>query len=294
MSWLQLSLTVSQDQAPLIETLFENMGALSVTFGDAGDEPILEPGLGETPLWQATRVTALFEGTRNPDELRSLVSQNLQRDLSRHLKLETLEDQTWERAWMDAFHPMRFGQRLWVCPTGQQPEQEDAVILELDPGLAFGTGTHPTTALCLEWLDRAELTGKEIIDFGCGSGILAVAALALGAAQVIAVDHDPQALVATESNASKNRVADRLHIQDARQPPEGPCDILLANILAGTLIELEPILADLVSPGGQIILSGILSEQAAEVIACYAEHFQMQAPIEQDDWVLLEGKRHLG
>jgi ribosomal protein L11 methyltransferase len=294
MSWLQLSLTVSENQAPLIEALFENMGALSVTFGDAGDEPILEPDIGETPMWQATRVTALFEGTQDPDTLRGLVSQSLKHDLCHQLQLERLEDQAWERTWLDAFHPMRFGQRLWVCPAGQLPEQDDAIILELDPGLAFGTGTHPTTALCLGWLDQSDLAGKEVIDYGCGSGILAVAALALGAKQVIAVDHDPQALEATKDNAAKNRVGDRLSIHSVEEVPTTTCDIMVANILAGTLITLEPTLAKLVAPGGQIILSGILTEQATSVAKSYDAHFQMNKPIEQEGWVLLEGKRRLG
>jgi ribosomal protein L11 methyltransferase len=292
--WLQLSLTVSEDQAPLIEALFENMGALSITLGDAGDEPILEPGLGETPLWQATRVTALFEGDRDPDELQSLVSQSLHTDVCRHLTLERLEDQAWERAWMDAFHPMCFGQRLWVCPNNQPPGAEDAVVVELDPGLAFGTGTHPTTALCLRWLDGADLSGKTLIDYGCGSGILAVAALVLGAKQVIAIDHDPQALEATRDNAAKNRVADRLSIHSVGQAPDIQADIVLANILAGTLIQLEPTLASLVVPGGEIILSGILTEQASEVSQAYTGHFQMQDPVEQEGWILLEGQRALG
>ena len=180
MPWIQLSLTVPKEQAPLVEALFENMGTLSVTLGDAGNEPILEPSLGETPLWQATRVTALFDGSQNSDELRSLINQSLNADVSRQLVFEHLEDQAWERTWLDDFHPMRFGRRLWVCPTGQRPKAEDAIIMELDPGLAFGTGTHPTTALCLRWLDRTNLAGKTVIDFGCGSGILAVASTAAG------------------------------------------------------------------------------------------------------------------
>lgn len=294
MSWLQLSLTTSEEQAPLVETLFENMGALSITLGDAGDEPILEPDIGKTPLWQATRITALFEGDRDPDELRGLVSQSLNADVCRLLTVERLEDQAWERAWLDAFRPMRFGRRLWVCPNNQPPGAEDAVVVELDPGLAFGTGTHPTTALCLRWLDGADLSGSTLIDYGCGSGILAVAALTLGAKRVIAIDHDPQALEATRDNAIKNHVDDRLEILGSDQTPTIKADIILANILAGTLIELEPMLASLVSPGGRIILSGILSEQADSVAKAYAPHFQMQAPVEQEDWILLEGSRTLG
>jgi len=291
MPWLQLSLTVPKEQAPLVEALFENMDALSVTLGDAGDDPILEPALGETPLWQATQVTALFEGKRDPDTLRSLINQSLNSDVSRQLKIERLEDQAWERAWLADFHPMRFGQRLWVCPTGQQPAADNAIVMELDPGLAFGTGTHPTTALCLRWLDSINLKNQTIIDFGCGSGILAVAALLLGAERAIATDHDPQALQATLDNARKNHVDSRLEIQEPSQMPSIQADILLANILAGTLIELKTVLASQVKPGGRIILSGILTEQADEVSQAFSSHFDMQPPATQGEWVALEGTR---
>jgi len=291
MAWLQLSLTTPKEQAPLIEALFENMGALSITLGDAGDDPILEPGLGETPLWQATVVTALFEADRDPDELRSLINQSLNSDVSRQLKIERLEDQAWERAWLADFHPMPFGQHLWVCPTGQRPESNDAIIMELDPGLAFGTGTHPTTALCLKWLDSINLKDQTVIDFGCGSGILAVAALLLGAKQAVATDHDPQALQATLDNARKNHVDARLAIKKPRQMPALQADILLANILAGTLIQLETVLASHVKPGGRIILSGILTEQSDDVSQAFSAHFEMQPPLIQEEWVALEGRR---
>jgi len=289
--WLQLSLITPKEQAPLIEALFENMGALSVTLGDAGDEPILEPGLNETPLWQSTQITALFEGNCDPDNLRSCINQSLNSDVSRQLKIERLEDQAWERAWLADFHPMQFGQRLWVCPTGQQPNADNAIIMELDPGLAFGTGTHPTTALCLKWLDSINLKKQTVIDFGCGSGILAVAALLLGAEQAIATDHDPQALQATLDNARKNHVDSRLEIKKPGQMPSIQVDILLANILAGTLIQLESLLASQVKPGGRIILSGILIEQADEVSQAFNRHFEMRPPTVQEEWVALEGVR---
>ncbi len=289
--WLQLSLTTTKEQAPLVEALFENMGALSTTLVDAGDEPILEPGLGETPLWQATTITALFEGERDPNELRSLIHQSLNADCSRQLKIAPLKDQPWERTWLADFHPMLFGERLWVCPAGQRPEAANATILELDPGLAFGTGTHPTTALCLRWLDSIDLKNQTVIDFGCGSGILAIAALLLGARQAIATDHDPQALQATLDNARKNQVESRLEIKAPNQLPAIQADILLANILAGTLVQLEPLLASLVTPGGRIILSGILVEQADEVSQTFSSHFKMQPPITQGEWAALEGTR---
>ena len=291
MSWLQAHLTIDKERAPLIELLFENLGALSVTLGDAADEPLLEPKPGESPLWQQTRVTGLFSGDTNADALRSAINQTLDQELTLNLTLEVLEDQAWERAWLDAFHPMQFGKRLWVCPNGQMPDVDNTVIVELDPGLAFGTGTHPTTALCLQWLDAQDLNGKTVIDFGCGSGILAVAALKLGAAQAIAIDHDPQALEATLANAVKNGVSDRLVIEDNNQLPDAPCDILLANILAGTLIELEPLLTKLTKHNGLIALSGILKEQTASVMTAYQSDFDMAAPVQQDDWMMLAGRR---
>ncbi|MCF6354827.1 MAG: 50S ribosomal protein L11 methyltransferase [Candidatus Polarisedimenticolaceae bacterium] len=291
MAWLQLSITTPKEQAPLIEALFENMGAHAITLGDGGDDPILEPNLGETPLWHATTITALFEGDQNPDELRSLINQSLNADCSRQLKIARLEDRVWERAWLADFHPMPFGQRLWVCPAGQRPDADNAIILELDPGLAFGTGTHPTTALCLKWLDSIDLKDQTVIDFGCGSGILAIAALLLGAKQSIATDHDPQALQATLDNARKNRVEPRLKIKEPGLLPAMQADILLANILASTLIQLEPLLASRVKPGGHILLSGILIEQAEEVRQTFRTHFEMRPPTVQKEWVALEGIR---
>ena len=176
MSWLQAHLITDKKKAHLIELLFENMGALSVTMEDAEDEPLLEPSPGESPLWQRTKVIGLFAGDCDPDALRSTVNHALNSDSSRNLEFEKLEDQAWERAWMDSFRPMAFGERLWICPQGQRPQNGNAVVVELDPGLAFGTGTHPTTALCLKWLDANSPNSLDVIDFGCGSGILAVAA----------------------------------------------------------------------------------------------------------------------
>jgi len=291
MSWLQAHLTIDKEKAPLIELLFENLGAFSITLGDAGDEPLLEPAPGVSPLWRSTRVSGLFSADTDCDHLRSAIDQALNRDVSRHLEMETLEDQAWERAWLDNFHPMRFGRRLWICPAGQRPERQDGLFIDLDPGLAFGTGTHPTTALCLQWLDGAEIKDSVVMDFGCGSGILAIAALKLGARQVTAVDHDPQALQATHDNAAKNSVLRQLRIQDTETVPDDQVDLLLANILAGTLIELEPKLADHTRPGGKIILSGILSEQAVQVINAFTPHFEMRPPERQEEWVLIEGRR---
>jgi ribosomal protein L11 methyltransferase len=291
MPWLQAHLTVGKEQAPLVELLFENLGAVSVLLGDAADEPMLEPGPGETPLWTRTRVTGLFEGGTDPDALRSAIGQTLQAELGSGLELEVLEDREWERAWLDGFQPMRFGRRLWVCPHGLAVDQDDAVVVRLDPGLAFGTGTHPTTALCLEWLDGAALGGKTVIDYGCGSGILAVAALKLGAARVIGIDHDPQALLASRDNAAANGVADRLTLLASDAPDPAPADVVLANILANVLIDLASRIAPLVARRGELVLSGILADQWPAVANAYADGLDFDQPELKDGWVRLHGRR---
>jgi len=291
MPWLQFHLIIDKQRAPLIELLFEELGALSVTLSDAADEALLEPPPGTSPLWQQTCVTALFEGDSDSDRLRGALNQALSADVTRSLRLERLEDQAWERSWLQDFHPMRFGERLWICPDGQRPAGQQGIFIDLDPGLAFGTGTHPTTALCLQWLDRHPPRGQQVLDFGCGSGILAVAALKLGARQVSAVDHDPQALQASRANAAKNGVLQQLTLLGSDQPLALQVDLVMANILAGTLIELQPLLAQQLRPGGWVILSGILVEQATAVGEAYHDTFEMQPPATQDDWVLLAGQR---
>ena len=269
----------------------EDAGALAVSLGDAGDEPQLEPPPGETPLWGRVKLTALFpDDPEARPKLRDL-SRALSAQLGTEPHLERMEDQVWERVWMDDLAPLRFGERLWVAPRGQSVPVQDAVVVELDPGLAFGTGHHPTTALCLRWLDSADLQGKSIIDYGCGSGILAIAALRLGAASVVAVDHDPQALEATRANAEQNTVADRLLTCPPEAMSDEPSDLLVANILAGPLVELAPRLAELTRPGGSIALSGILSDQTAQIQAAYEPWLELSEPQTEDDWVLLSGRR---
>jgi len=292
MPWLQLTLTLERTQAPAAELLFEGLGALSITYADAEDQPLLEPAPGETPLWQLTRITALFEGDTDPEPLNQHLRTTLPESVMQTLEQETLDDQVWERVWLEDFHPMRFGRRLWICPDGQRPDDEEAVTVDLDPGLAFGTGTHPTTALCLDWLDGADLRGKSVLDFGCGSGVLGIAAARLGAARVVALDHDPQAIEATRDNADKNRVAHCIETLPAGQSTEQQFDIVLANILAGTLKELAPLIRERVAPGGQLLLSGVLSEQAEEVAAAYRSELQFEPAQERDGWVLLHACRH--
>jgi ribosomal protein L11 methyltransferase len=287
--WLQLHLTVDQSRAPLVELLFEQLGAVAVTLGDAGDEPMLEPGPGEMPLWQATRVTGLFDGETDADSVRSAIDQGLATDVSRHLSVERLAERDWERAWLDRFRPMRFGRRLWIRPSGHTVDQPDAAIIDLDPGLAFGTGTHPTTALCLAWLDAQDLSGKTVLDFGCGSGVLGIAALKLGAARVIAVDHDPQALLATRDNARRNDVADRIDVLASDDLEDPRADVVVANILANVLVDLAPVIGARVADGGRLALSGILEAQANAVEKAYARRFGFADRQTRDGWVLLDG-----
>lgn len=286
MPWLQLTFYSTKDQAETLADLLSEADAAAVTMQDAADQPLYEPPPGATPLWQLTNVVGLFaEGTDGDAVVQQLKAQ-WQGEFPDY-RSEVLEDQDWERAWMDDFKPMRFGERLWIVPSWHEPPAGDAVNILLDPGLAFGTGTHPTTRLCLEWLDGHDISGKTVIDYGCGSGILALAAALLGAASVLGVDNDPQALVATLDNAQRNGV----HIQAylPKEAPTEPVDILVANILAGPLIELAPRLATLVKDGGAIALSGILPEQAEAVSVAYDKWFALEPAVEHDGWIRLEG-----
>jgi ribosomal protein L11 methyltransferase len=292
MPFLQLTIELgAADPAPLEDALF-SAGASSVTLRDAADDPILEPGPGETPLWPTVTVCALFNDLSR-DEIAQRVVSAFGATLPSH-RFEQIEDRIWEREWLKDFRPMQFGKRLWVCPDGLRPDVTDCVVIDLDPGLAFGTGTHPTTALCLEWLDQASLSGKRVIDYGCGSGILAIAALKLGASSAVGIDNDPQALIATHDNASRNGVDAQLTVQIHTAPLPNKCDVLLANILAGPLHELAPTLAQLVNNGGDLVLSGILAEQAAALSERYSTWFDMQAPTIRADWARLVGTRLVG
>ena len=289
MSWLQLRLAITPEQAPALEDQLLALGAVSVTFMDAEDQPIFEPDLGTTPLWSNTHLLALFEADTDGEALLQHLRLLWQAELPAH-ELEQIEDQDWERSWMDNFHPMQFGERLWICPSWHTPPAADAVNIMLDPGLAFGTGTHPTTALCLNWLDQADLKGKYVIDYGCGSGILAIAAALLGAERVIGVDTDPQALEATRANAARNGVEIEAYLPG--DCPDEPCDLLLANILAGPLQTLAPVFANLAKPNAEIVLSGILQVQAEEVSESYQAWFDMQPAVVKEDWIRLSGTRH--
>ncbi len=287
----QLKFEVSQSAAePLSEQLSE-IGALAVTLQDSGDEPLYEPPLGETALWTGNYVIALFETQSDVDAALMQLREFYDEGKLPAFTVEELEDKIWERAWMDDFHPIRFGSRLWIVPSWTSAPDPEAVNILLDPGLAFGTGTHPTTALCLEWLEQTDLADQQVVDYGCGSGILAIAAAKLGATQVVAIDHDSQALEATIDNAEKNSVREMIIVKLPEEAEVELVDIMIANILAQPLIDLSAELASRVKVGGKIALSGILSEQADSVAKAYSPWFDIKPAVQKDGWVLLFGDR---
>ncbi len=288
MAWLQIFVEVSGDGVEVATETLIDAGALSVTYEDAADEPILEPGLGEHPVWSVTRVVALFSQDCDTSHIERRLRAALH-DAEIEVRIEQLEDRDWSSTWRDSFHAMRFGARLWVVPSDESPAGADAVVVRMDPGLAFGTGTHATTALCLEWLDANSPVELEVIDYGCGSGILAIAAGKLGARRVRAVDIDPQALQATRENARRNGVGEGLSVMFPGALDARPASLVIANILANPLIELAETLASQVSMGGRIVLTGILGEQAGDVMAAYRRWFDFREPVKRDGWVLLEG-----
>ena len=291
MPWLQVRLAITPDQAETYEDALLGVGAVSVTFMDAEDQPIFEPDLGTTPLWSNTHLLALFEADTDAANLVAHLELLTGGALPAH-EIEHIADQDWERSWMDNFQPMRFGRRLWIVPSWHEAPQPEAVNLLLDPGLAFGTGTHPTTALCLEWLDGQDLAGCTVIDFGCGSGILAIAALLLGAPQAIGTDIDPQALEASRDNAGRNGIDPaRFPVHLPADMPQQPAEVVVANILAGPLVALAPQITALVKPGGRLALSGILAEQAEEVRAAYAGAYDLDPTATKDGWVRISGIR---
>ncbi len=290
MSYLSLSFPLGTLAAEHAEQACFDAGALSVTFSDLRDDAVLEPAIGEVRLWPATRLQALFTDDADGNAVCAQLQQALALTTA-DIQSEVIADRVWEREWLRDFHAMRFGQRLWVCPHHETVSATDAVVVKLDPGLAFGTGTHASTALCLEWLDAHLTHGMNVIDYGCGSGILAIAALKLGAAHAMAFDIDPQALIATLDNAERNNVATALTTVPAAAALQPATDILLANILAGTLIELADTLATLVRTGGQIVLAGILAEQAPTVAQAFAPCFDIRVAGQREGWVLLAGSR---
>jgi ribosomal protein L11 methyltransferase len=279
LNWHNVTAAAPHDQVEALEQCFWGLGAVSVTVTDAGDNPLYEPGPGETPMWQAAHVVGLFED----DVETARVEHELTVSGFEFISSALLKDRPWEREWLQHFEPMCFGQRLWVCPTELEVESPNAVVMKLDPGLAFGTGTHATTRLCLEWLDSADLRGKEVLDFGCGSGILGIAACLLGATSVYAIDNDPQALTATLANATNNGVAQRMTISEKAPPAQ--YDLVIANILAQPLIDLSPVLVQAMRSGADVILSGIMASQGDWVADAYGELSAVKVN-NHDGWLL--------
>lgn len=291
MPWRQIKLEVHSDQADALAELLDECGACAISMQDAGQEPLYEPPLGATPLWSRTDVIGLFDCSADINDVLSKARDLLGASGLLACVIDTVEDQEWERVSLAGFQPLQFGARLWVCPGWLSPPDVNAINVILDPGLAFGTGTHPTTALCLEWLADAELDDLEVIDYGCGSGILALAAAKLGTARVVAVDNDPQALLATRENAAKNAVENCILTLLPEQLPLRPTDLVLANILAGPLIARAEYFADLLRPGGRVVLSGILAEQDSEVRQAYQRWFTLAPTVTREGWIRLEGMR---
>ena len=290
MPWIQLKInTTGNDAETLSDALIES-GAVSVTFQDTHDNPVFEPLPGETLLWGDTDAIGLYDAETDMDEVIAILENEPLLGKGFVHKIEQLEDKDWEREWMDNFHPMRFGERLWICPSWRDVPDPNAVNVMLDPGLAFGTGTHPTTAMCLQWLDSLDLTDKTVIDFGCGSGILAIAALKLGAKHVVGIDIDPQAIQASRDNAERNGVSERLSLYLPKDQPDNlSADVVVANILAGPLRELAPLISVLPVAGGHLGLSGVLASQAQSVADAYKDKVELDPVAEKEEWCRITG-----
>ena len=292
MDWRQFTMNLNSLEADEVESVFSSHGALSVTFSDAGDDPVLEPAPGETPMWSNTKITGLFTADADFRSLRQDLLSVFDLDDLPANEIEDLEERAWEREWLKDFRPMKFGHRLWVSPRDMVVEDDNAVIVRLDPGLAFGTGTHETTALCLEWLDGLDLTGKSVLDMGCGSGILAIAATKLGAAVAHGTDIDPQAIIASNQNATENGVSDKTTFVTDPSLLHDQYDIVIANILAGTLIELAAEISKRTVHGGLMALSGILSAQVSGVSDAYAPWFTLEPAAMKNDWARVTGQKN--
>ena len=292
MPWLELHLRLESSDHAAVEQALDDVGALAQTLTDAEDNPVLEPAPGETPLWPQLKLQALFAAERDPLELLVELEGRLPEEVLRSARFARLDDRDWTRAWMDHYQPMQFGRRLWIYPTTVEPPAGgDMVVVRLDPGLAFGTGTHPTTALCLEWLDSLAWNGESLFDYGCGSGILAVAALRLGAGHAWGLDNDPQALIASQENAQRNGVGERVSLLSVRDSLPPPCDRLAANILLNPLIELADRIAGTVKSGGEAVFSGMLKGQESEFIARYQSLFRDFVVTQREDWIRITAVR---
>lgn len=291
MPWLQLRVNSSREQSDAVENAMMAHGALSVTLEDNADQPIFEPALGETPLWQETRVTGLFEADIDSQTTLNNIEQSVGTAIPSS-QWQLLEDKDWEREWMTHYHPIQCGESFWICPSWISPPDPQATNLMLDPGLAFGTGTHPTTFLCMQWIAQQDFAEKTVIDYGCGSGILGIGALLLGAPQVVGIDIDPQALVATQDNVARNQLAtESFPVYFPSGSPQESADFVLANILAGPLVELAPQLVNLLNSGGQLCLSGILDVQKDDIVNAYSPLVEIVEIRQKDEWVCITAKK---
>ncbi|MCC2617072.1 50S ribosomal protein L11 methyltransferase [Aestuariibacter halophilus] len=293
MAWIQLKIDTQAEKAEHIGDLLSANGAQAVTFIDAKDTPMYEPKPGEVMLWPDTQVVGLYDAEHDMQQVIQQLQKAKVLGKGFAYRLDGLEDKDWEREWMDNFHPIQCGQRLWICPSWRDVPDPNAVNVLLDPGLAFGTGTHPTTHLCLQWLDGLDLHDTTVIDFGCGSGILGIAALKLGAKRMIGIDIDPQALLASRDNAQRNGVEDKLAVFLPADQPDLQGDVVLANILAGPLRELRTVITNYCRPGGRLVLSGILATQADEIATLYSEDFDLEPVAIEGDWARVSGTRHI-
>ena len=289
MPWIQLKINSQAEYAEQIGEMLSASGAQAVTFIDAKDTPMYEPKPGEVMLWPDTQIVGLYDAEYDMSRVISQLSQSKLLGKNFNHKLDQLEDNDWEREWMINFHPMQFGERLWICPSWRDVPDPNAVNVMLDPGLAFGTGTHQTTSLCLRWLDRLELSEATVVDFGCGSGILGIAALKLGAKRVIGIDIDPQALLASQDNANRNDVGEKIELYLPEHQPEFKADVVLANILAGPIRELRTVITEYCKTGGKLVLSGILDNQAQEINDLYSHDFNMDPIMVDGEWARVSG-----
>ncbi|MAO67000.1 MULTISPECIES: 50S ribosomal protein L11 methyltransferase [Idiomarina] len=291
MPWIQLTLSCSEEHAPQVGDMLMANGAQAVTYRDGADTPIFEPRPGDVILWEHTLATGLFDAEADIKAIIANLKQSNVFDSDLQYKVDPLEDKDWEREWMDNFHPIRFGEQLWICPSWRDIPDPSAVNILLDPGMAFGTGTHPTTAMCLRWLDANPPKGKSTLDFGCGSGILGIAALLFNAKHAIGIDIDQQALIATKDNAARNGVINKFDVFLPSEQPQTQVDLVLANVLAGPLRELSDTILAFVKPGGQLVLSGILERQVGDVMAAYQPDITFDTPVIDGDWAMLSGTR---
>lgn len=292
MDWRQFTMNLESLEAGQVEDVFTRHGALSVTLSDAGDNPVLEPAPGETPLWPDTRISAIFSTDADLQSLCDDLLKSFGLDRLPANDTELIEDRVWEREWLRDFRPLSFGNRLWVSPHGMSVEQDNATVVWLDPGLAFGTGTHETTALCLEWLDGLDLEGKSVLDIGCGSGILSIAAIKLGARMACGVDTDPQAIAASRQNAIDNGVPDDLRLSSRIDDFSQQYDVVVANILADTLIDLADAISKRTVHGGKLALSGILAQQVDDVSSRFTRWITPDPPVVRNNWARISGTRH--